>query len=286
MAARLKARSNSGKSPEPASLRLLEQHLFHGRPAEAERLARVLVGRYPADGRVWKALGAALDQLNRLPESVAAMTRAAQVLPSDAEVFRILAVCLIKAGRIAEAEIPLRAALVLDINSAPLYCYLGATLLSQERFAESEEASRKALELDPTLNAARSNRGIALVRLGRWSEGEALCRLATEIDPHFAEAHINLGSALEMLGRCVERGCAGVERSISIPMPATPTAHGFSVSATTLRFLRRPYLPSICISVSALKSRFFRPGGNMVTSSTRIARSTSDSSPGTFMNTR
>jgi Flp pilus assembly protein TadD len=128
------------------ALALLDTHLRHHR----------------RDGDGWAARGLILSDARKLPESVAALTRAARLLPDDAAVMNNLGFVLLATG---DAE--------------------GALV----RF-------RSAVQLDPASQRARNNLGFALARLGRDDEALAAFRAANDE----ADARYNLGVACEQRG--------------------------------------------------------------------------------------
>jgi protein O-GlcNAc transferase len=211
MARRLKPRARSGarkcasrKSAGLESLQVLAEHLQNGRPVEAERLARSLTVRFPEDGRGCKALGVALDQQQRFPESLQPIALAARLLPSDAEAQRNLGNCLLKADRLAEAESVFRRMAEACPEEAASHVKLGDVLHLQGHFPSAEACYRRSLALDSRDLDIYRFLAHTLQQLGRPIEAEASLRAAIQIDPDFARGHSDLGASFLTLGRYAE----------------------------------------------------------------------------------
>ena len=89
---------------------------------EAEKFAQSLIKRFPTYGFIWKILGAILQKLGRIEESLVAKKKAVELLPQDAEAHSNLANALLEAGLLDEAQQRCRAA--IKINSKLVTAYL------------------------------------------------------------------------------------------------------------------------------------------------------------------
>lgn len=181
----------------PEESGVLMELFNHRRFAEAGMLAKSLTDRCPTYSLGWKVLGAALQQLGRGDEAMAALQRAAELLRGDAEAHYNLAVALQQQGRLPDAEASYRHVVTLRPDLATAHCNLGNLLQDQGRHGEAEPCYRTALKLQPGFLAAHFNLGNALSEQGRFAESEACYRKALEITPDFFEGHVNLGAALE-----------------------------------------------------------------------------------------
>ena len=73
-------------SPPQQQLSSLLEHYQNGRFNDAEKLAVFITNEFPKHQFGWKVLGAVLNQLGRIPESVAAKEKVyVQLAPDDAE---------------------------------------------------------------------------------------------------------------------------------------------------------------------------------------------------------
>ena len=174
------------------------------RYAEAEVFSTSLIRRFPQHGFGWKALGAALQKLERGDEAISAMQKAAELQPEDAELLSNLGFALQAQNRLDEAKATLCKALALKPDHVMALNNLGITLREQGRFAEAETYLRRALELEPNHAMALSNLGVTMREQGRAAEAEAVLRRAVELRPDSAIAYINLGVALQDQRRLAE----------------------------------------------------------------------------------
>ena len=91
-------------SPPQEQLSSLLEHYQNGRFNEAEKLAVSITNEFPTHQFAWKVLGAVLNQLGRISESVVAKEKAVQLAPNDAEAHYNLGNTLKELGRLDEAE--------------------------------------------------------------------------------------------------------------------------------------------------------------------------------------
>ena len=124
---------------------LFAQGLFAETIAYAEKLAI----RFPNDGFVWKAWGAALQSLGRTRESLAVNTKAVELLPNYADAHNNLGNALKIHEKLDAAEKSYRRALALKPDFANAHYNLGTLLYHQKRYAESEKSYKNALNYSP-----------------------------------------------------------------------------------------------------------------------------------------
>ncbi|MGD8978013.1 MAG: sulfotransferase [Gammaproteobacteria bacterium] len=94
----------AGARPPEAVLRQAETLLRHRDPAAAESLLRPLLAANPGLAPGWNALGRALNNLGRVPESEQAFSKAAQLSPDYLDAWLNLAHVRRRQGRLVEAE--------------------------------------------------------------------------------------------------------------------------------------------------------------------------------------
>jgi tetratricopeptide (TPR) repeat protein len=169
-----------------------------GRYAEAESLARSLLGRYPGFGFGWKLLGGALQMQRK--DALPAFQKAADLMPADAEAHYNLGVVLKGAGRLEDAAASYRRAVKLKPDYAEAHSNLGNTLNDLGRHQEAIASYRHALKIRPDADT-HNNLGTALKDLGQLDDAIASYRQAVALQPGFVLAHYNLGNALKGLGQ-------------------------------------------------------------------------------------
>lgn len=172
--------------------------LYNGRQfPEAETGARDLIARFPKHGFGWKVLGAVLQAVGRIDESLDAKQKAADLSPNDGEAWSNLGNTYQEQNRLDEAEKCLRHAIKVAPNLAVAYNNLGITLEKLKRLADAEMVYQKAIALRPDYAEAYYNYGITLQKLERFADAEKNYRLAISINPNHAKAHSNLGLVLK-----------------------------------------------------------------------------------------
>ncbi|ADL55129.1 tetratricopeptide repeat protein [Gallionella capsiferriformans] len=192
--------SASSAHPSRAQIDHLVELFGKRQYAESAELARKMTLRYPAHEFGWKALGAALKQLGRTEEALAAMQRSVELSPDDVEVNYNLGVVLQEAGRLDEAEQSYRRAVALNAAYADAHCNLGVVLQELGRASEAEACYRRAIQINPRYAAAYSNLANTLMASAELAEAEKCCRRALEINPGAADAHSTLGHIFEKQG--------------------------------------------------------------------------------------
>ncbi len=186
-----------------------------GQYAGAVERAKLMVERFPDFGFAWKVLGAALQQMGRGDDAVAAMQQAAVLLLDDAETQSNLGFILKTQGRSAEAEASYRRAVQINPDYAEAHYNRGINLVKMERLNEAAASFRRVAEIAPGFAEAHSNLGMVMQDLGQSLEAEASYCRAVEIKPNFAEAHSNRGIALRELGR-FDDAVASFNRALEI----------------------------------------------------------------------
>ena len=171
---------------------------------EAEAGARVLIQRFPKHGFGWKVLGAVLQAIGRINESLEAKQTAANLSPNDAEAWSNLGNTYQEQNCLEEAEKCLRRSIQISPNFAVAYNNLGITLEKLKRLNEAESSYQKAIALRPDYAEAYYNYAITLQKLERFAVAEQNYRQAISIAPNHAKAHSNLGLVLKHQSQFVE----------------------------------------------------------------------------------
>jgi predicted O-linked N-acetylglucosamine transferase (SPINDLY family) len=238
-----KKKKRSSREPErnqvPADTmnRLVSSYQL-GNMVKGEEMARNLLKKYPADGQLWKILGAIRRQLGDFDEALTAMEKAVTLLPGDFTCLRNTAVILCDLGEYKEAENVCQKALKIAPDHADSYNTLGASLRAQKNYQEAEKAFNRAIQINPDNSEAIVNLALLLNDTGRYEEAEKLfnsalkknansaqilcglsitllssgkmeeaetaCRKALAIEPNYPAALNSLGSILQGQGRSEE----------------------------------------------------------------------------------
>jgi len=193
-----------GISPSQEQLTSLLEYYQNGRFHDAEKLSVSITKKFPKHQFGWKALGAVLNQLGRIPESVVAKEKAVKLAPNDAEARYNLGVTLKELGRLDEAEASYTQAITLKPHFAEAHNNLGNMLQELGRLNEAEESCRQAIALKPDYAEAHSNLGAVLTELGRLDDAEVSLKQAIALKNDYALARYNLGITLHELGRLDE----------------------------------------------------------------------------------
>lgn len=192
------------RAPSQQEMNEMFTHYSAGNLAEAERLAREVVKKWPDHPWGWKALEIIYRQTGRIHEALEPLEHAVRISPSDAEAHNNLGNVLRELGRLLEAESSFRSAVSLRPDLVEAHINLGVTLNALGRTKEAEASYREAIRLQPNNADAQNNLGKVLKNLGSFVEAEACYREAIRLNPALVEAHVNLGVVLNSVGRQAE----------------------------------------------------------------------------------
>jgi tetratricopeptide (TPR) repeat protein len=170
---------------------LLEQAIAQhkaGRPAEAERLYRLVVQHEPRQALAQHNLGVVIVQRGAIPESVAHFKAALDADPREALYWLSYARALFKSGQAPEALRVLEQAKARGLSGAPLDALMAEAL----RAAPPDDAN------------ALFSLGNAQTASGDYDKAIDSYRRAIAARPDFAEAHFRLGSVLSETGHIAE----------------------------------------------------------------------------------
>lgn len=155
-------------------------------PAEAERLARAIVARMPADPRPRLILASALRRQGRAAQALPLLIELTRVWPRAARTRYELGLCLAATGRAGEGLGQLEEAVRLDPNLADAWAALADSAFAAGDTAR-EGPARAALARIAAGNP-ELGRAAELVALGRHADAEPLLRLYLSARPRDAEA--------------------------------------------------------------------------------------------------
>jgi tetratricopeptide (TPR) repeat protein len=191
-------------APSSAEINTLAALYNQKQFVEAEVGARDLIARFPKHGFGYKVLGAVLQAVGRIDESLAAKQKAADLLPNDGEAWSNLGNIYQEQNRLDEAEKCLRQAIKVAPNLAVAYNNLGITLENLKRLTDAENVYQKAISLRPDYAEAYYNYGITQQKLERFADAEKNYRQTILLAPNHAKAHSNLGLVLKHQGQFEE----------------------------------------------------------------------------------
>jgi tetratricopeptide (TPR) repeat protein len=122
------------------------------------------------------------------------------MLPGNASAWNTYGAALADLGRSEDALAAYNRALPLNPSYAPTHSNRGNSLQAMGRLEAALDAHDQALAIDPSYAAAHSHRGNALQALGRSKAALAAYDQALALDPSYTVAHENKGIALAEIG--------------------------------------------------------------------------------------
>jgi len=190
----------------PLFLSIGWSYLSIGMPSKAEAWMKRAAGAAPQDWKAHFSLGAALRQLNRLEDAIAAYERALALQPDSFDCRINLGVCRFQQRRFSEAEVEARRAIGLDGLRSVAWENLGLALARQERYAEAGDAFARAMQLEAEAGSDGSsfvNAANNLVDAGDVDAALALYEANLGRQPS-VDAHYDYAFALLTVGRLIE----------------------------------------------------------------------------------
>lgn len=184
-------------APSQDQLNRFREHYRSARLADAQKLAELLTRQFPEHPFGWKGLGAVLQKMGKLAESMQPKQKSVELSPQDAEAHNNLGTTLQELGRLAEAAASFRQAIALKPDYAEAYYNLGVTARNLGCSIEAEESYKKAIDLKPDFAEAHCNLGITLADLGRSGESISSYVRAINLNAEFDRAYFNLGLSLQ-----------------------------------------------------------------------------------------
>ncbi len=169
----------------------------------------------PQLAAAWYTKGVALTYLGRNEEAIAAYDKTIEIKPQYGDAWNNKGVALADLGKNEEAIAAYDKAIAIDPQLAYAWNNKENDLADLGRNEEAIAAYDKAIEIDPQLAVAWNNKGNDLADLGRNEEAIAAYDKAIEIDPQLAVAWNNKGGAFGKLGRN-EEAIAAYDKAIEI----------------------------------------------------------------------
>ena len=159
---------------------------------ELEQAARALLKKYPKHGFTWKVLGAVLQRLGKLDESLEAKKKSSQLLPQDAEAAYNLGNALNEAGRFDDAKESYLRAIKVNPNFIKANYNLALVFSKTNQIEKAIEHYQREIQINPTFAEAHSNLGNLLKNSGDLEAAQAAYKKALEVNPRYLEAYTNL----------------------------------------------------------------------------------------------
>ena len=197
----------------------LERHAPQDALAPLEKA--VALNPYSAEAR--SDLGMAIGALGRQGDAIAHFERAIALDPAYATAHYNLGIALRAERRHADAVRHFKQAIALRPDYPTAEFALAGALAKQERHELAIEHYRKALAARPDWVAALCGLGFSLHMNDQTEEALACYERALAIDPLFADAHNGIGLTLQTLGR-LEEAHRGYEKAVELA-PGVPGYH-------------------------------------------------------------
>ena len=168
--------------------------------AQAEALAREVVGRDPGNAQAYYVLGLSSLFQNRHADALERIEQALELDRTNAQYHFARAACLAASGRADAAIAAYRKALEFRPQFFEALANVGNLLERSVRFAEAAEAYRRALELRPDEVFVLNGLGACEIAIGRPKEAAEVLKRAVRLKPDFAAALNNLARASWLTG--------------------------------------------------------------------------------------
>jgi predicted O-linked N-acetylglucosamine transferase (SPINDLY family) len=159
---------------------------------ELEQAARALLKKYPKHGFTWKVLGAVLQRLGKLDESLEAKQKSSELLPQDAEAAYNLGNALNEAKRFDEAKESYQRAIKVNPNFIKANYNLALVFSKTNQIEKAIAHYQREIQINPTFAEAHSNLGNLLKNSGDLDAAQAAYKKALEVNPRYLEAYTNL----------------------------------------------------------------------------------------------
>ena len=135
--------------PSKQQLNSLLELYQAGKYTDAEKLSLSITQEFPKHPFAWKVLGAVLNQMGKINESLVATQKSVQLDPQDAEAHNNLGVLLQELGRLNEAEKSCRKAITLKPDYAEAHNNLEITLNEKKLWKIMQKAKVENELIEP-----------------------------------------------------------------------------------------------------------------------------------------
>ena len=203
------------------------------RPAEAERLYRVVLASDPEHFGSLHALGVLLLQRNAPQEALALLEQAVALNSHSAEAHNDLGTAVASLGRPGDAIAHFESAISLNPEFATAHNNLGNALTAERRPGEAIRHFKQAIALRPDYPTAEYGLAGALAKQERHLEATEHYRKALAGRPDWVAALCELGFSLHMADQ-TEQGLACYERALSLDPAYAEAHHGLGLTQQAL----------------------------------------------------
>jgi tetratricopeptide (TPR) repeat protein len=208
-----------------------------GRPAEAERLYRVVVASNPEHFDALHALGVLLLERSAPQEALAPLEKAVALNPQSSEAHNDLGMAIASLGRPGDAIAHFEKAISLDPGFATAHYNLGNALRAEDRVGDAIRHFKQAIALRPDYPTAEFHLAGALAKQERHDEATEHFRNALAGRPDWVAALCGLGFSLHTSDQ-TEQGLACYERALALDPASADAHHGLGLTQQALGRLR------------------------------------------------
>ena len=239
--------------------------LQSGRPAEAEMVAREVLGRDRRNAFALLVLAnAGMDQAH-YREAISHYHEYAELVPGSADAHHRMAICLARLGRPDQALAEEEAALVIDPRDAEARELRGGLLVERGNIDEGLRDLRAATEIDPGHAPFRVGLARALITAHLFDEAAKELDRALQLRPRFAAAHAAYGSlalargetgrAIEAWRRALELDDSQDDARLDLARALESAGRGAEAQTEYRRLARAPETPAAVRSAARARLR-------------------------------
>lgn len=186
------AKKPTAAQPSQADTSHLTELFHQNKNDELELAARALLVKYPKHGFIWKVLGAVLQRLGKLDESLEAKKKSSELSPQDAEAAYNLGNALNEVGRFDEAKESYQRAIKVNPNFIKANYNLALVFSKTNQIEKAITHYHREIKINPTFAEAHSNLGNLLKNSGDLDAAQAAYKKALEVNPRYLQAYTNL----------------------------------------------------------------------------------------------
>ncbi len=191
-------------SPSQQEIQVVIQRLNSGQLADAEKLAKGLISKFPNTFILHHILSLALDGQQKYSEAVDSYQNALKLQPNTPDLLFNCAIAMTNLNRLDEAIALYQQAIKVNPRFFEAYGNLGTVLQRQGKLEEAIFYYKKGLSINPQDARGYFNLGTALRDKGDLAEAVNSYKSAIKLFPNYTDAHNNLGETLRDQGNMQE----------------------------------------------------------------------------------
>lgn len=183
-----------GIKPDEAKAfyRMGQLHIAKNDVAGAEKVADVMVQRFPKKGEGYRLKGLVQYHKKNYAEAITQLQNAVKLGPT-VDGYYYLGLSLFNKGELENALSQFRKILDHDPSFTQARLLTGMILLNQKRIDDAVTEVNKVLQTDPKNAVGHNILGSALMAKGQYEEGMRELNKATSLDPKIVDAHMKKG---------------------------------------------------------------------------------------------